>query len=86
MPKCSFNKVAKQSCKVTLRHECSAVNLLHIFRTPFLKNTCGWLLLIMLLLKLVNALKLNPATGGCNLIRVKIKALLYTEAAIGGVL
>ena len=29
MPKCDFNKVA----------------LLHIFRTPFLKNTCGWLLL-----------------------------------------
>ena len=29
MPKCDFNKVA----------------LLHIFKTPFLKNTSGWLLL-----------------------------------------
>ena len=40
MPKCDFNKVAKQ-----LRHECSPLNLLHIFRTPFLKSTSGWLLL-----------------------------------------
>ena len=40
MPKCDFNKVAKQ-----LRHGCSPVNLLHIFRTPFSKNTSGWLLL-----------------------------------------
>ena len=31
--------------EITLRHECSPVNLLHIFRTPFLKNTSGWLLL-----------------------------------------
>ena len=27
-----------------LRHECSPVNLLHIFRTPFSKNTSRWLL------------------------------------------
>ena len=31
--------------KIALRHGCSPVNLLHIFRTPFLKNTSGWLLL-----------------------------------------
>ena len=36
MPKCDFNKVA-------LRHGCSLGNLLHIFRTPFLKNTSRWL-------------------------------------------
>ena len=28
-----------------LRHGCSPVNLLHIFRTPFLKNSSEWLLL-----------------------------------------
>ena len=28
-----------------LRYGCSPVNLLHIFRTPFPKNTSGWLLL-----------------------------------------
>ena len=33
--------------EITLRHECSPVNLLHIFRTPFLKNTCLWLLLFI---------------------------------------
>ena len=36
MPKCDYNKVA-------LRHGCSLGNLLHIFRTPFLTNTSGWL-------------------------------------------
>ena len=32
MPECDFNKIAKQL-------GCSLVNLLHIFRTPFPKNT-----------------------------------------------
>ena len=31
--------------EITLRHVCSPVNLLHIFRTPFPKNTSGELLL-----------------------------------------
>ena len=31
--------------EITLRHGCSPVNLLHIFRTLFPKNTSGWLLL-----------------------------------------
>ena len=31
--------------EITFRHGCSAVNLLHISRTTFLKNTSGWLLL-----------------------------------------
>ena len=31
--------------EITLRHGCSPVNLLHIPRTPFPKNTPGWLLL-----------------------------------------
>ena len=29
--------------EITLQHGCSPVNLQHIFRTPFLKNTSGWL-------------------------------------------
>ena len=40
MLKCDFNKVAKQ-----LRYVCSTVNLQHIFRTPFPKNTSDALLL-----------------------------------------
>ena len=31
--------------EITPRHGCPPVNLPHIFRTPFLKNTSGWLLL-----------------------------------------
>ena len=41
----------KTLCKfieITLRHGCSPVNLLRIFRTSFTKNTFGRLLLIML--------------------------------------
>ena len=47
MQKCDFNKVAMQSnfIEIALRHGCSSVNLLHIFRTPFLKNLSGRLLL-----------------------------------------
>ena len=50
MPKCDSNKVAKQLywsnfLEITLWHECSPVNLLHVFRTPFTKNTSEWLLL-----------------------------------------
>ena len=43
MPKCDLNKVAKQSnfFEIALRHGCHPVILLHIFRTPFLKNTSG---------------------------------------------
>ena len=31
--------------EIALRHGCPPVNLLHILRTPFFKNTSGWLLL-----------------------------------------
>ena len=43
MPKCDFNKVAKQSNFIenTLRHGCSPGNLPHIFKIPFLENTTG---------------------------------------------
>ena len=34
--------------EITLRHECFPVNLLHIFRTPFTKNTSGWMLLTII--------------------------------------
>ena len=49
MPKCDFNKVAKQSnvIEIALRHGCSRANLLHIFRKPFPKNSSGGLLLVL---------------------------------------
>ena len=39
MPSCDFNKVTKHG------HGCPPVNLLNIFRRPFLKNTSARLLL-----------------------------------------
>ena len=47
MPRCDFNKVALlcNFIEIALRHGCSPVNLLHIFRTPFLRNTSKGLLL-----------------------------------------
>ena len=45
IPKCDFNKVASNFIETALRDGCSPVNLLHIFRTPFPKNTSGGLLL-----------------------------------------
>ena len=47
MPKCNFNEVACNFIKITLRHGCSPVNLLHIFRTPFPRNTSEWLLMYL---------------------------------------
>ena len=41
---------------ITLRHGCSPVNLLHIFRIPFLKNTSVWLFLILVAWNTVNTL------------------------------
>ena len=46
MPKCDFNKVALNVIEIAFRNGCSPVNLLHIFRTSFPKNTFGRLLLV----------------------------------------
>ena len=55
MPKWDFKKVAKQFIEIALWHECSPVNLLHIFRTYFPKNTFGKLLLkLRMLLKTIS--------------------------------
>ena len=48
MSKCDFNKVAKQLYWNNTSAGCSPVNLLHISRTPFSKNTPGWLLLSLI--------------------------------------
>ena len=41
----SLISIKLQSSKIALRHGCSPVNLQHIFRKPFCKNTCRGLLL-----------------------------------------
>ena len=40
--------------EIALWHGCSPVNLLHIFRTPFPRNTSGWLLLYRAMYKTRN--------------------------------
>ena len=45
IPKYDFNKVFCNFIEITLWHGYSTVNLVHIFRTPFLKNTSEQLLL-----------------------------------------
>ena len=47
MPKCDFNKVASDFIEIKFRHGCSLINLLHIFKTPFSRNTSEELLLYM---------------------------------------
>ena len=42
MLKCDFNS---NFIEIAFRYGCSPVNLLHIFRTTFPRNTSGWLLL-----------------------------------------
>ena len=48
MAKCDFKLC--NFINITLRHGCSPVNLLHIFRTSFTKNTSEQLLLVLLIL------------------------------------
>ena len=38
-------KLQSNFIKTALRHGCSPINLLHIFRTPFPRSTSGWRLL-----------------------------------------
>ena len=46
-------KLQNNLIEIALPHGCSAAKLLHIFRTPFYKNTPGWLLLIYFILKVL---------------------------------
>ena len=43
-----FHKLQSNFIEIALRHRYSPVNLLYVFKTPFLKNTSGWLLLIFI--------------------------------------
>ena len=56
--------------EITRRHGCTPVNLLHIFRTPFYKNTCGWTLLkflnLYVLTKLLNEIQIICADNLIN--------------------
>ena len=51
MPSVISINLLSNSIEITLRHGCSPLNLLHFFRTPFIKNTSGWLLCTYTLLE-----------------------------------
>ena len=60
-------KLQSNFIEITLRHGCSPVNVLHIFRTPFSKNTSGWLLPELRMGKLIlNHLIWNNCPEFCN--------------------
>ena len=52
--------------EIALRHGWSPVNLLHIFRTPFLKNTSGRLLLITVPLSTSGSNQITGCYMNCN--------------------
>ena len=45
MLKCDYKMLLCNFIEIALRHGCSPVNVLHIFRTPYLKSTSEGLLL-----------------------------------------
>ena len=49
---CSNPPTHPPTHEITRRHGCSAINFLHVFKTPLPKNICRWLLL-----KIENAVK-----------------------------
>ena len=78
MLKCYFNKVAYWN---HISPWCSPVNLLHIFRTPFLKNTSGWLLLYILAQQILNSLCRDHACEYFDSLIEAIKIKSDVEAA-----
>ena len=69
--------------EITLRHGCSLVNLLYIFRIPFPKNTCGWLLLGLVLRIIFQRLLQDPVKHICDVLRdlkVLLKACNFTKS------
>ena len=73
MPKCDFNKVACNFMKIALWHGCSPVNLLYIFRTTFLKDIPGRLLLKGVQLKVLIQ---NRLVKSADLVKVLLKKRL----------
>ena len=53
------NNFRSNFIEILLRHECSRVYLLHIFRTPFPKNSSEWLLLKIFSIKVNRKPMLN---------------------------
>ena len=59
--------------KIALRHGCSPVNLLHIFRTTFPKNTSGRLLLQLYFMISIMKTKLHVWKHSCEYLSLNIR-------------
>ena len=68
--------------EITLRHGCSPLNLLHIFRATFLRNTSEWLLLKIVKCEVVNVEFLSrdlPLKNIEIMVKWKCLKLLYSS-------
>ena len=63
-------KLQSNFIEITLRHGCSLVNLLHIFRTPVSKNTSGGLLLKFVELDLESVNARRWSRGLCYMFKI----------------
>ena len=70
--------------EITLRHGCSPVYLLHIFWTPFLKNTYGELLLKIneMIILFLDMITLAIVNAFCNQLSLKIEAQILVWKSI----
>ena len=75
-------KLQNNFIEIALWHGCSPVNLLYIFRTPFLKTTSEWLLLEFCLTVVVNPVSL--IYDGCLAIveHLASKSVLSAQFAV----
>ena len=69
MPKCVSDKLLCNFIEITLRHGCSPVNLLHIFRTPTPRNISGGLVLYMRFILVQN----NDPIGNLDISAIFLK-------------
>ena len=73
--------------EVTLRHGCSNVNLLHIFRISFIKNTSGWLLLSIRVFMSFIILKFNVSMYRTYCLQInQTWRVNFSKESSGGVL
>ena len=57
--------------KIAIWHGCSPVNLPHVFRKPFLKNTSGYVFLILRNLLISKELPTQPQLPKCPAFKIK---------------
>ena len=75
-------KLQSKFIEIGIRHGCSPVNMLHIFRKPFPRNTPGWLVLTF------SILVLHETKENINLQPVQLTAALagkiFTKGSVNG--